>query len=168
MIKARDLDALCIWGPSHGGPSVLANSWLEGSYSETYPDVSRDATGMARLFRQFSFPGGVPSHVAPEVPGSIHEGGELGYSLAHAYGAALDHPELLVACVIGDGEAKTGPLAASWHSTKFLDPVHDGAVQRMADAHPPPRLDPRARHRPARGGGVELERVSRGRRLVTR
>ncbi|MFJ3824356.1 phosphoketolase family protein [Streptomyces nodosus] len=128
VIKARDLDALCIWGPGHGGPSVLANSWLEGSYSETYPDVTRDGPGMATLFRQFSFPGGVPSHVAPEVPGSIHEGGELGYSLAHAYGAAFDHPDLLVACVIGDGEAETGPLAASWHSNKFLDPVHDGAV----------------------------------------
>ncbi|MBW8706017.1 Xylulose-5-phosphate phosphoketolase [Streptomyces sp. MBT84] len=128
VIKARGIDALCVWGPGHGGPSVLANSWLEGSYSETYPDVTRDARGMERLFRQFSFPGGVPSHVAPEVPGSIHEGGELGYSLAHAYGAAFDHPNLLVACVIGDGEAETGPLAASWHSNKFLDPVHDGAV----------------------------------------
>ncbi|GHH83432.1 putative phosphoketolase [Streptomyces sulfonofaciens] len=128
VIKARDQDALCVWGPGHGGPAVLANSWLEGSYSETYPDVSRDAPGMGRLFRQFSFPGGVPSHVAPETPGSIHEGGELGYSLSHAYGAALDHPDLLVACVIGDGEAETGPLATSWHSNKFLDPVHDGAV----------------------------------------
>ncbi|NUK88582.1 phosphoketolase family protein [Streptomyces lunaelactis] len=128
VIKERGLDALCVWGPGHGGPAVLANSWLEGSYSETYPDVSRDAQGMERLFRQFSFPGGVPSHVAPETPGSIHEGGELGYSLAHAYGAALDNPDLLVACVIGDGEAETGPLAASWHSNKFLDPVHDGAV----------------------------------------
>ncbi|QEV65181.1 phosphoketolase family protein [Streptomyces spectabilis] len=128
IVRERDLDALCVWGPGHGGPAVLANSWLDGSYSETYPDVTRDATGMARLFRQFSFPGGVPSHVAPETPGSIHEGGELGYSLAHAYGAAFDNPRLLVACVIGDGEAETGPLAASWHSNKFLDPVHDGAV----------------------------------------
>ncbi|MEU0685784.1 phosphoketolase family protein [Streptomyces uncialis] len=127
-IRDRDLDALCVWGPGHGGPAVLANSWLEGTYSETYPDVPRDADGMARLFKQFSFPGGVPSHVAPEVPGSIHEGGELGYSLTHAYGAALDNPRLLVACVIGDGEAETGPLAASWHSNKFLDPVRDGAV----------------------------------------
>ncbi|MFC9189281.1 phosphoketolase family protein [Streptomyces cyaneofuscatus] len=126
--RERDQDTVCVWGPGHGGPAVLANSWLEGTYSETYPDVSRDADGMARLFRQFSFPGGVPSHVAPETPGSIHEGGELGYSLAHAYGAALDNPDLLVACVIGDGEAETGPLAASWHSNKFLDPVHDGAV----------------------------------------
>ncbi|GGP94221.1 phosphoketolase family protein [Streptomyces melanogenes] len=127
-ISERALDALCVWGPGHGGPAVLANSWLDGSYSRVYPDVGRDAAGMARLFRQFSFPGGVPSHVAPETPGSIHEGGELGYSLAHAYGAALDNPGLLVACVIGDGEAETGPLAASWHSNKFLDPVHDGAV----------------------------------------
>ncbi|MGA5169214.1 MULTISPECIES: phosphoketolase family protein [Streptomyces] len=128
VIRRHGLDALCVWGPGHGGPAVLANAWLEGSYSETYPDVSRDEEGMARLFRQFSFPGGVPSHVAPETPGSIHEGGELGYSLSHAYGAALDNPDLLVACVIGDGEAETGPLAASWHSDKFLDPVHDGAV----------------------------------------
>ncbi|CAL9598470.1 phosphoketolase family protein [Streptomyces sp. enrichment culture] len=128
VIARRGTDTLCIWGPGHGGPSVLANSWLEGSYSETYPDVGRDRDGMEKLFRQFSFPGGVPSHVAPEVPGSIHEGGELGYSLAHAYGAAFDNPGLLVACVIGDGEAETGPLAASWHSNKFLDPVHDGAV----------------------------------------
>ncbi|MFD4633571.1 phosphoketolase [Streptomyces sp. NPDC058284] len=128
VIKERDLDTLCIWGPGHGGPAVLANSWLEGSYSEVYPDITRDGAGMAKLFRQFSFPGGVPSHVAPETPGSIHEGGELGYSLAHAYGAALDNPDLLVACVIGDGEAETGPLAGSWHANKFLDPVHDGAV----------------------------------------
>ncbi|MFE5868708.1 phosphoketolase [Streptomyces roseifaciens] len=128
VVKARGLDAVCVWGPGHGGPAVLANSWLEGSYSEIYPDVGRDADGMERLFRQFSFPGGVPSHVAPETPGSLHEGGELGYSLAHAYGAALDNPGLLVACVIGDGEAETGPLATSWHANKFLDPVHDGAV----------------------------------------
>ncbi|MFG3410229.1 phosphoketolase [Streptomyces sp. NPDC048142] len=128
VIKARDLSALCVWGPGHGGPAVLANSWLEGSYTETYPDVGRDAEGMGLLFKQFSFPGGVPSHAAPETPGSIHEGGELGYALAHAYGAAFDHPDLLVACVVGDGEAETGPLAASWHANKFLDPVHDGAV----------------------------------------
>jgi xylulose-5-phosphate/fructose-6-phosphate phosphoketolase len=127
-IAARDLDCLCVWGPGHGAPAVLANSWLDGTYTETYPDVTRDAAGMARLFRRFSFPGGVPSHVAPETPGSIHEGGELGYSLAHAYGAAFDNPGLLVACVIGDGEAETGPLAAAWHSAAFLDPVRDGAV----------------------------------------
>ncbi|MEW2175557.1 phosphoketolase family protein [Streptomyces sp. NPDC005406] len=128
VIASRGTDALCVWGPGHGGPAVLANSWLEGSYSQTYPDVSRDEAGMELLFKQFSFPGGVPSHVAPETPGSIHEGGELGYALAHAYGAALDHPDLLVTCVIGDGEAETGPLAGSWHANKFLDPVHDGAV----------------------------------------
>ncbi|WP_326596686.1 phosphoketolase family protein [Streptomyces sp. NBC_01803] len=128
VIRARDLDAICVWGPGHGGPAVLAGSWLDGSYPETYPDVTRDAAGMGRLFKQFSFPGGVPSHVAPETPGSIHEGGELGYSLAHAYGAAFDNPGLVVACVIGDGEAETGPLAGSWHANKFLDPVHDGAV----------------------------------------
>jgi xylulose-5-phosphate/fructose-6-phosphate phosphoketolase len=128
VVKDRGIDALAVWGPGHGGPAVLANCWLEGSYSQAYPDIGRDSEGMERLFRQFSFPGGVPSHVAPETPGSIHEGGELGYSLAHAYGAALDNPDLLVTCVIGDGEAETGPLAASWHANKFLDPVHDGAV----------------------------------------
>ncbi|MFI0412417.1 phosphoketolase [Actinomadura sp. 3N508] len=128
VIKARDLDMIYIMGPGHGGPSAVANAWLEGAYSEVYPRVSQDAEGMRRLFRQFSFPGGVPSHVAPETPGSIHEGGELGYSLAHAYGAAFDNPDLVVACIVGDGEAETGPLAASWHSTKFVDPVHDGAV----------------------------------------
>ncbi|MFB7212607.1 phosphoketolase [Streptomyces sp. NPDC056255] len=128
VIKSRGIQGLCVWGPGHGGPAVLANSWLEGSYSQTYPDVTRDAEGMGKLFKQFSFPGGVPSHVAPETPGSVHEGGELGYALTHAYGAALDHPGLLVTCVVGDGEAETGPLAASWHSNKFLDPVHDGAV----------------------------------------
>jgi xylulose-5-phosphate/fructose-6-phosphate phosphoketolase len=128
VIKARDLDAIYIMGPGHGGPSAVANAWLEGTYSEVYPAVSQDAAGMKRLFRQFSFPGGIPSHVAPETPGSIHEGGELGYSLAHAYGAAFDNPDLVVACIVGDGEAETGPLATSWHSTKFVDPVHDGAV----------------------------------------
>ncbi|RBM23287.1 phosphoketolase [Streptomyces sp. PT12] len=128
VINARDLDAICVWGPGHGAPAVLANAWLDGSYTATYPDVTRDAAGMGRLFKQFSFPGGVPSHAAPETPGSIHEGGELGYSLAHAYGAACDNPGLLAACVVGDGEAETGPLAGSWHANKFLDPVHDGAV----------------------------------------
>ncbi|HLT15436.1 MAG TPA: phosphoketolase family protein [Acidimicrobiales bacterium] len=127
-IVARDLDAIYITGPGHGGPALVANTWLEGSWTETYPSVGRDRDGMRQLFRQFSFPGGVPSHVAAEIPGSIHEGGELGYSLAHAFGAAFDNPDLVVACVIGDGEAETGPLAASWHGTKFLDPVGDGAV----------------------------------------
>jgi len=119
---------LYVTGPGHGGPALVANTWLEGSYSELYPDVSQDAEGMAKLFRQFSFPGGIPSHCAPETPGSIHEGGELGYSLAHAFGAVYDNPDLLAACVIGDGEAETGPLAASWHSNKFLNPARDGAV----------------------------------------
>jgi xylulose-5-phosphate/fructose-6-phosphate phosphoketolase len=119
---------MIVVGPGHGGPAALANSWLEGSYSEIYPSVPRDASGMRHLFRQFSFPGGVPSHVAPETPGSIHEGGELGYSLSHAHGAAFDNPELIVACVVGDGEAETGPLATSWHSHRFVNPVTDGAV----------------------------------------
>lgn len=127
-IRERDLNMIYIIGPGHGGPAIVANTWLEGSYSELYPDISTDEEGMGKLFRQFSFPGGIPSHVAPEVPGSIHEGGELGYSLSHAYGAAFDNPDLVVACVIGDGEAETGPLAASWHSNKFLNPVTDGAV----------------------------------------
>jgi xylulose-5-phosphate/fructose-6-phosphate phosphoketolase len=127
-IRMRDLDAIFITGPGHGGPGLVANTWLEGSYSELYPSVSRDARGMRELFRQFSYPGGIPSHVAPETPGSIHEGGELGYALVHAYGAAFDNPDLLVLCVVGDGEAETGPLAASWHSNKFLNPARDGAV----------------------------------------
>ena len=127
-ILQRDLDAMFITGPGHGGPGLVASTWLEGSYTEVYPDITRDAAGMHKLFRQFSFPGGIPSHVAPETPGSIHEGGELGYALVHAYGAAFDNPDLLVCCVVGDGEAETGPLAASWHSNKFLNPARDGAV----------------------------------------
>jgi xylulose-5-phosphate/fructose-6-phosphate phosphoketolase len=127
-IAARDLDMLFVTGPGHGGPALAASTWLEGSWSETYPGVGRDRAGMERLFRQFSFPGGIPSHVAAEIPGSIHEGGELGYSLSHAFGAAFDNPDLVVACVIGDGEAETGPLATSWHGNKFLDPAGDGAV----------------------------------------
>jgi xylulose-5-phosphate/fructose-6-phosphate phosphoketolase len=128
VIAARDLDMVFVTGPGHGGPALVANTWLEGTWTETYPGVGRDRAGMAQLFRQFSFPGGIPSHVAADVPGSFHEGGELGYSLSHAFGAAFDNPDLIVACVIGDGEAETGPLAASWHGTKFLDPVGDGAV----------------------------------------
>ncbi|MEV4061097.1 phosphoketolase family protein [Nonomuraea dietziae] len=128
IIAEREQDMIYIAGPGHGGPAAVAHAWLEGSYSEKYPDISQDAEGMRRLFRQFSFPGGIPSHVAPETPGSIHEGGELGYALAHAYGAAFDNPRLVVACVVGDGEAETGPLAASWHSNKFLDPQRDGVV----------------------------------------
>ena len=128
VIRERDLNVLFITGPGHGGPAVVANVYLEKTYTEFYPQISQDEDGLKRLFRQFSFPGGISSHVAPETPGSIHEGGELGYSLAHAFGAAFDNPDLLVACVIGDGEAETGPLATSWHSNKFLNPVHDGAV----------------------------------------
>jgi len=128
VIRNWDLNVIYVAGPGHGGPGLVANTYLEGTYSELYPAITPDAAGMAKLFRQFSFPGGIPSHVAPETPGSIHEGGELGYSLAHAYGAAFDNPDLLVACVIGDGEAETGPLAGSWHSNKFLDPARDGAV----------------------------------------
>jgi xylulose-5-phosphate/fructose-6-phosphate phosphoketolase len=128
VIERDDLDMIFIAGPGHGGPGVVANTYLEGTYSELYPEVSRDTSGLKRLCKQFSFPGGIPSHAAPETPGSIHEGGELGYSLAHAYGAAFDNPDLIVACVVGDGEAETGPLATAWHSNKFLNPVTDGAV----------------------------------------
>jgi xylulose-5-phosphate/fructose-6-phosphate phosphoketolase len=128
VIKKYDLDMIYIAGPGHGGPGLVANTYLEGTYSEVYPNISQDEEGMQKLFKQFSFPGGVPSHVAPETPGSIHEGGELGYAVSHGYGAAFDNPDLIVACVVGDGEAETGPLAAAWHSNKFLSPVHDGAV----------------------------------------
>jgi xylulose-5-phosphate/fructose-6-phosphate phosphoketolase len=128
LIRARDLEVLYITGPGHGGPGIVANAYLEGTYSELYAQVGRNEQGLEHLFRQFSFPGGIPSHAAPETPGSIHEGGELGYALAHAFGAAFDNPGLTVACVIGDGEAETGPLAASWHANKFLDPARDGAV----------------------------------------
>ncbi len=128
VIKNADLETIYIIGPGHGGPGIVANAYLEGTYSEVYPAIGQNEDGIRKLFRQFSFPGGIPSHVAPETPGSIHEGGELGYALAHAYGAAFDNPNLLVCCVVGDGEAETGPLATSWHSNKFLDPVHDGAV----------------------------------------
>jgi len=128
VIRARGLSIIYIAGPGHGGPGVVANAYLEGTYSEIYPAVSQDEAGMKRLFTQFSFPGGIPSHAAPETPGSIHEGGELGYALSHAYGAVFDNPDLIAACVIGDGEAETGPLATSWHSNKFLNPARDGAV----------------------------------------
>src|SRR6184192_97016 len=128
VIKARDLDAIFICGPGHGGPGMVANAYLEGTYTEIYPHIQQNEDGMRRLFKQFSFPGGIPSHAAPETPGSIHEGGELGYSLSHASGAAFDNPDLLVCCVVGDGEAETGPLATSWHINKFLNPAHDGAV----------------------------------------
>ena len=128
LIKEYDLNMIFVTGPGHGGPGLVANTYLEGTYSEFYPNIATDEAGMKKLFKQFSFPGGIPSHVAPETPGSINEGGELGYSLMHAYGAVFDHPDLIAACVVGDGEAETGPLAASWHSNKFLNPATDGAV----------------------------------------
>src|SRR5262245_5119645 len=128
IIRRRDASVIYVTGPGHGGPGLAANAYLEGTYSEVYTGIEEDAEGLRKLFRQFSFPGGIPSHVAAETPGSIHEGGELGYALVHAYGAAFDNPDLVVACVVGDGEAETGPLAASWHSNKFLNPVVDGAM----------------------------------------
>jgi xylulose-5-phosphate/fructose-6-phosphate phosphoketolase len=159
LIRNRDLNAIFIAGPGHGGPAVVANTYLEGTYSELYPDVSRDEEGMRRLFKQFSFPGGIPSHAAPETPGSIHEGGELGYSLAHAYGAVFDNPSLVACCVVGDGEFETGALAASWHSNKFVNPATDGAVlpilhlngYKIASAAVPARI-----------GRDELEQLLRG------
>ena len=128
VIKKYDLDMIYVSGPGHGGPAVVGNTYLEGTYSEIYPDISQDEAGLRKLFIQFSFPGGIPSHASPECPGSIHEGGELGYSLSHSFGAVFDNPDLVVACVVGDGEAETGPLATAWHSNKFLDPATDGAV----------------------------------------
>jgi xylulose-5-phosphate/fructose-6-phosphate phosphoketolase len=127
-INARGLNTIYVTGPGHGGPGLVASAYLDGTYTEVYPHIGHDEEGVRRLFRQFSFPGGIPSHVAPETPGSINEGGELGYSLLHAYGAAFDNPDLLALCVVGDGEAETGALAASWHSNKFLNPARDGAV----------------------------------------
>src|SRR5262249_35643429 len=128
IIKQHDLNMVYVIGPGHGGPAIVAQAYLEGTYSEVYPAIGRDEEGMKRLFKQFSFPGGIPSHVAPETPGSIHEGGEPGYALSHAYGAAFDNPDLIVACVVGDGEAETGPLATGWHGNKFLNPARDGCV----------------------------------------
>src|ERR1700689_1992738 len=128
VIRNRDLNVIYVCGPGHGGPGMVANTYLEGSYSEIYPNIGRDIDGLHKLFRQFSFPGGIPSHAAPETPGSINEGGELGYALVHAYGAVFDNPDLIATCVVGDGESEPGPLAASWHSNKFLNPAHDGAV----------------------------------------
>ncbi len=127
LIKLHDLNVIFLAGPGHGGPGVVANTYLEGTYSEFYPDISQDAEGLKKVFKQFSFPGGLPSHAAPETPGSIHEGAELGCALLHAYGAVFDNPDLLAVCVVGDGEAETGPLARNWHSNKFLNPAHDGA-----------------------------------------
>ncbi len=128
IIKKYDLNMIYVSGPGHGGPAVVGNVYLEGTYSEVYPNISRDEEGLKKLFKQFSFPGGIPSHVSPECPGSLHEGGELGYRLSHAFGAVFDNPGLIVSCVVGDGEAETGPLATAWHSNKFLNPVTDGVV----------------------------------------
>ena len=128
IIKNRELNMIYISGPGHGGPAIVAQVYMEGTYTEYYPDITEDTIGMGKLFKQFSFPGGIPSHVAPETPGSMHEGGELGYSLSHAFGAVLDKPDLVIACVVGDGEAETGPLATSWHANKFLNPKTDGVV----------------------------------------
>ena len=160
VIKEHDLNMIYITGPGHGGPALVANTYLEGTYSEVYPNISQDEEGMKRLFKQFSFPGGIPSHVAPETPGSIHEGGELGYALSHAYGAAFDNPDLIVACVVGDGEAETGPLATSWHSNKFLNP----ATRRRGAADPAPerlqdRQPLRARAHQPRGTGSAVPRL---------
>src|SRR3954471_24319214 len=159
VIKKDNLNMIYIIGPGHGGPSLVAHAYLEGTYSEVYPNISMDEPGMQKLFKQFSFPGGIPSHVAPETPGSIHEGGELGYALTHAYGAAFDNPDLIVACVVGDGEAETGPLAASWHSNKFLDAARDGAVLPFLHLNGykinNPKIPPRTPHE-------ELESLPRG------
>src|SRR6202142_3092973 len=159
LITQHDLNMIYVIGPGHGGPGLVAHSYLEGSYTERYPDIERSRNGMQRLFRQFSWPYGIPSHVAPETPGSIHEGGELGYSLVHAYGAAFDNPGLIVACIIGDGEAETGALATSWHSNKFLDPARDGAVLPILHLNGYKIANPTV---PARIPHAELESLLRG------
>ena len=159
VIKKYDLSMIYISGPGHGGPAVVANTYLEGTYSEVYPNISRDEAGLKKLFKQFSFPGGIPSHASPECPGSIHEGGELGYSLSHAFGAAFDNPDLIVACVVGDGEAETGPLATAWHSNKFLDPATDGAVLPILHLNGYKIANPTLL---ARIGREELEQLLRG------
>ena len=159
VIREQGLSAIYISGPGHGGPALVANTYLEGTYSEVYPNITQDEAGLKRLFKQFSFPGGIPSHVAPETPGSIHEGGELGYSLSHSFGAAFDNPDLLVACVVGDGEAETGPLATGWHGNKFLDPVHDGAVLPILHLNGYKIANPAVL---ARIGREELEQLMRG------
>src|ERR1700740_1994099 len=159
VIRNQDLDVIYVTGPGHGGPGIVANTYLEGTYSELYPHITPDALGMGRLFKQFSFPGGIPSHAAPETPGSIHEGGELGYSLAHAFGAAFDNPRLLVACVGGDGEAETGALATSWHSNKFLNPIRDGAVLPILHLNGYKIANPNAR---TRISPEELDKLFKG------
>ena len=160
IIRNRDANVIYVTGPGHGGPGLVANAYLEGTYSEVYSGIGENAEGLRRLFRQFSFPGGIPSHVAAQTPGSIHEGGELGYALVHAYGAAFDNPDLVVACVIGDGEAETGPLAASWHSNKFLNPAVDGAVLPILHLNGYKIANPdRAGPHPARRAGIAVARL---------
>ena len=162
VIKANGLSVIYVTGPGHGAPGILANTWLEGTYSEVYPHIPRNELGMQRLFKQFSFPGGIPSHAAPETPGSIHEGGELGYALSHAYGAVFDNPDLIAACVVGDGEAETGPMAAAWHSNKFLSPATDGAVLPILHLNGYKIANPTIL---ARIGREELQEPVRGLRL---
>ena len=158
-IRQFDLDMIYLSGPGHGGPAVVANAYLEGTYSEVYPEIGCDIQGLQRLFKQFSFPGGIASHASPECPGSIHEGGELGYSLSHAFGAVFDNRDLIAACVIGDGEAETGPLATSWHSNKFLDPATDGAVLPILHLNGYKIANPTVLARIPR---IELEQLLRG------
>ena len=159
LIKDNDLNMIYVAGPGHGGPALVANTYLEGTYTEVYPHISRDTAGLQKLFKQFSFPGGIPSHVSPECPGSIHEGGELGYSMSHAFGAVFDNPDLIVACVIGDGESETGPLATAWHSNKFLNPVTDGTVLPILHLNGYKIANPTVPARISRG---ELEQLLRG------
>ena len=177
VIRNWDLDAIYVMGPGHGGPAAVANAYLEGTYTEVYPDITHDEDGLRKLFRQFSFPGGIPSHVAPETPGSIHEGGELGYALSHAYGAAFDNPDLLVCCIVGDGEAETGPLATGWHSNKFLEPgrrrrrAADPAPERLQDRQPDRARPDRRRRADVAARGLRahgaLGRRRRARRRCT-
>ena len=159
VIKRDDLDVIFMAGPGHGAPGVLGPAYLEGTYSEVYPDKSEDAEGLQKFFKQFSFPGHIGSHVTPETPGSIHEGGELGYSLSHAYGTALDNPDLIVACVVGDGEAETGPLATAWHSNKFINPVRDGAVLPILNLNGYKIANPTIGARRPRGTGDAVRRL---------
>src|SRR6201985_3472503 len=161
LIKKYDLNTIFISGPGHGAPATLSNAYLEGTYSEIYPDKSQDEAGLLRFFRQFSFPGGIGSHCTPETPGSIHEGGELGYSLSHGFGAAFDNPDLIATVVVGDGEAETGPLATSWHSNKFLNPAHDGAVLPILHLNGYKIANPTVLARIGRQGVRELTRGDR-------
>ena len=169
VIKEHDLNMIYMSGPGHGAPAVVGNVYLEGTYSEVYPNISQDEAGLKKLFKQFSFPGGISSHVSPQTPGSIHEGGELGYSISHAFGAAFDNPDLVVACVVGDGEAETGPLATAWHSNKFLDPVTDGVVLPILHLNGYQDLQPdRPRADHPRGAGAACSSATAGRLTSSR